>query len=72
MELDKTTPKTIPNSIMDYIVLDHGKLEKYYSLSTEQYGEDQWLLVKHIYGVFFTNVYREPGWDEVSFLHSNS
>lgn len=49
----------MPNFITDYIGLGHGELEKYYSLSTEQYCEDQWWLVKHksIYEVLFINVY---------------
>jgi len=48
MESGKTIPKSMSNSITDYIVSDHGELEKYnYSLSTEWYCEDQRLLVKH-------------------------
>lgn len=41
MELAKTIPESMPNSITDYIGFGHGELEKYYSLSTEQYCEDQ-------------------------------
>lgn len=46
-ELDNTVPKSMPNSPTDYIVLGLGEPEKYYSLSAEQYCEDQRLLAKH-------------------------